>query len=104
MYKRQSFLLPVPSLDRSDDGTGSRKEERRGATEADPTEGQLGGRVRDWGVGPSGERSITLEGLRSRLFLGQPETVIHVLKGRGGNDNFPNESLRESPWIRDSLR
>ena len=33
-----------PSSDRSDDGTGSRKEERGGAAGADPTGGQLGGR------------------------------------------------------------
>ena len=62
-----------PSLDRSDDGTVNRKEERRGAAGADPTRGQLGGREQVWGVGPSGELSITAaEGLRSRPFLGQP--------------------------------
>ena len=72
-----------PSLDRSDDGTGSRKEERGGAAGADPSRGQLGGRKQDWGVGPSGELSITVvEGLRSRPFLGQPKMAIPVLKGR----------------------
>ena len=73
----------LPSLDRSDDGTGSRKEERGGAAGADPTRGQLGGREQVWGVGPSGELSITAaEGLRSRPFLGQPKMAIPVLKGR----------------------
>ena len=46
-----------PWLDRSDVGTGSKKEERGGAAGADPTRGQLGGREQDWGVGPSGELS-----------------------------------------------
>ena len=41
-----------PSLDLSDDGTGSRKEERGGAAGADLTGGQLGGREQDWRVGP----------------------------------------------------
>ena len=41
-----------PSLDCSDDGTGSRKEERGGAAGADLTGGQLGGREQDWRVGP----------------------------------------------------
>ena len=49
-----------PSLDRSDDVTGSRKEGRGGAAGADPTGGQLGGREQDWGVGPSGELSLSL--------------------------------------------
>ena len=35
------------SLDRSDEGTGYRKEERGGAAEADPTEGQRGRRGQD---------------------------------------------------------
>ena len=48
-----------PSLDRSDDGPGSRKEERGGAAGPDPTRGQLRGREQGWGVGPSGELYVT---------------------------------------------
>ena len=81
-----------PSLHRSDDGTGSRKEERGGATGADPTRGQLGGREQDWGVDPSGELSITAaEGLRSRPFLGQPKMAIPVLKDRENFDTFSKQ-------------
>ena len=36
-----------PSLDGSDDGTGSRKEECGGAAGADPAGGQFGGREQD---------------------------------------------------------
>ena len=36
-----------PSLDHSDDGTGSRKQERGDAARADPSGGRLGGRGRD---------------------------------------------------------
>ena len=80
-----------PWLDRSDVGTGSKKEERGGAAGADPTRGQLGGREQDWGVGPSGELSITAaEGLRSRPFLGHPKMAIPVLKGRDNFDTFSN--------------
>ena len=43
-----------PSLDRSDDGTGSRKEEHSAAAGADLTGGQLAGREQRRGVGPSG--------------------------------------------------
>ena len=69
-----------PSLPRSDDDAGSRKEKRGGAAGADPTRGQLGGREQDWGVGPSGELSTTAaEGLRSRSFLGEPKMAIPVL-------------------------
>ena len=39
-----------PSLDLSDDGTGSRKEERGGAAGADLTGSQLGGREQHWGA------------------------------------------------------
>ena len=82
------------SLNRSGDGTGSRKEERGGAAGADPTRGQLGGREQDWGVGPSGKLSITAaEGLRSRPFLGQPKMAIPVLKRRGNFDNFSRQML-----------
>jgi hypothetical protein len=73
-----------PSLDRSDDGTGSRKEERGGAAEAGLTGGQLGGREQVWGVGPSGELSITAAGLPSWPFLGQPKMAIPVLRGVSG--------------------
>ena len=75
-----------PSLDCSDDGTGSRKEERGGAAGVDPTRGQHRGIGQDWGIGPSGELSITApDGLRSPPFLGQPNVAIPVLKSR---DNF----------------
>ena len=80
-----------PSLDRSDDGTGSRKEGSGGAAGADPTGGQLGGREQGWGVGPSGELSITPEGLRSRPLLGQPKMAIAVLKGREKFDTFSKQ-------------
>ena len=50
-----------PSLDRCDDGTGSQEEGGGGAGGADPIGGQLGGSERDWGVGSSGELSITAE-------------------------------------------
>ena len=81
-----------PSLDRSDNGTGSRKEERGGAARADPTGGQLGGREQDLGVGPSGELCITAAGgLRSRPFLGQPEMEIPGLKGRDHFDTFSKQ-------------
>ena len=83
-----------PSLERSDDGTGSRKEERGGgAAEADSTGGQLGGRGRDWGFGPTGELSNTAatEGLRSQSFLGQPKMAIPILKGRENVDIFSKQ-------------
>jgi len=75
-----------PSLDHSDDGTGSRKEERGGTAGAGGTESQLGGREQDWGVGPSGELS-----LRGRPFLGQPKLAIPVLKGRENFDTFSKQ-------------
>ena len=81
-----------PSLDRSDDGTVSRKEERGGAAGADLTGGQLGGREQDWGVGPSGELSITAAGgLRSWPFLGQSKMAIAVLKGRENFETFSKQ-------------
>ena len=81
-----------PSLDRSDDGTGSRKKERGDAAGDDPNGGQLGGREQDWGAGPSGELSITAaEGFRSRPFLGQPKMAIPVLKGRDNSDIFSKQ-------------
>ena len=43
------------SLNYSDHGTGRRKEERGGASGADPTRGQRVDREQVWGVGPSGE-------------------------------------------------
>ena len=83
-----------PSLDRSDDVTGSRKEGRGGAAGADPTGGQLGGREQDWGVGPSGELSTTAaEGLRSRSFLGEPKMAIPVLNGGENFDTFSKQML-----------
>ena len=83
-----------PSLDRSDDGTGNRKEERGGAAGADPTRDQLGGREQDRVVGPSGELSITAaKGLRSRPFLGQPKMAIPVLKGRKNFGTFSKQML-----------
>lgn len=67
-----------PSLDRSDNGTGSKKEEGGGAAGAHPIGGRLGGREQVWGVGPLREVSKTpAESLRSRPFLGQ---AIPVLK------------------------
>ena len=88
-----------PSLDRSDNGTGSTKEERGGAAGADPKRGQLGGREQDWDVGPSGELFITAaEGLRSRPFLGQPKMAIPVLKGRNNFDTF-SKQMRVYPKL-----
>ena len=76
-----------PSLDCSEYGTRSRKEERGCAAGVDPTRGQHGGRGQDGGIGPSGELSITAaEGLRSPPFLGQPKMAIPVLKNRGNFD------------------
>ena len=95
------------SLNRSDDGTGGRKEERGGAAGDDPTGGQLGGREQDWGVGPSDELPITVaEGLRSRSFLGQPKMAIPVLNARDNFDTFSKQmrSLCKATWIRISLR
>ena len=78
-----------PSLDCSEYGTGSRKEGRGCAAGVDPTRGQNGGRGQDWGIGASGELSITAaEGLRSPPFLGQPKMAIPVLKSRGNFDTF----------------
>ena len=68
------------SFDRSDDCAGSRKEERDGPAEADPTGGQPDGRGRDWGFDLSGDLSITPEGLHSRPFLGQSKMAIPFLK------------------------
>ena len=53
-----------PSLDRSDDGTGS-QEERGDAAEDYPTGGQLGGRGQDWGDTPPGEPLITARDILS---------------------------------------
>lgn len=95
------------SLDRSDDGIGSMKEERGDGAEADPAGGQLGGRGRDWGFGPSGELSITAGGLRSRPFLGQPKMTVPVLKARRCEGEYrhlfkADESLCKAAWIRTS--
>ena len=88
-----------PSLDRSDVGTGSKKEERGGAAGADPKRGQLGGREQYWDVDPSGELFITAaEGLRSRPFLGQPKMAIPVLKGRNNFDTF-SKQMRVYPKL-----
>ena len=87
-----------PSLDRSDDGTGSRMEKRGGAAGADPTGGQLGSREQVWGFGPSVK-------LRSRPFLGQPKMAIPVLKGKGNFDTFSKQvRVCKATWIGVSLR
>ena len=80
-----------PSLDHSDDGTGSR-EERDDAAEADPTGGQLGGRGQDWGDAPPVEPSITARVIvRVQIFLGQPKMSIPTLKGRENFDSFSKQ-------------
>ena len=89
-----------PSLDHSDDGTGSR-EERDDAAEADPAEGRLGGRGQDWGDAPPGEPSITARDiLRSQSFLGQPKMAIPALKGRENFDSFSKQMrIYAAAWV-----
>ena len=93
-----------PSLDRSGDGTGSRKEGPGGAVVVDPTAGQLDRREQVWDVGPSRELSITAaEGLCSPPFLGQPKIATLVLKGRHTSDIFSKQNARvhDAPRLRE---
>ena len=91
-----------PSLDRSDDGTGSHEEERGDAAGADPTGGQLGCKGQDWGDGPLGEPSITVRDiLRSRPFFGATQDGCSYLQGEKEFRLLleEDESLCGAAWI-----
>ena len=74
-----------PSLDLSDDGTGSRKEERGGAAGADLTGSQLGGREQHWGAlhGKQQQQQQREKSRRDKVWVFRQPVLFVVRQHRG---------------------